>query len=94
VIVSYRDKRTRTFAEGGAIPAFTAFRAQAARRLAILEAATTLADLQALPSNRLAALRGDRAGQWSIRINLQWRICFEWPVDAPGPANVEIVDYH
>jgi proteic killer suppression protein len=62
--------------------------------LAILEAATTLADLRALPSNRLEVLRGDRAGQWSIRINLQWRICFDWPEGASGPSNVEIVDYH
>jgi proteic killer suppression protein len=94
VIVSYRDRRTRAFAEGGLVPAFAAFRTQATKRLAILEAATTLADLQALPSNRLEALRGDRAGQWSIRVNLQWRICFDWPEGTPGPANVEIVDYH
>ena len=85
MIVSYRDKRTRTFA---------AVRTQAAKRLAIMEAATTLADLQGLPSNRLEALRGDRAGQWSIRINLRWRICFDWPTGASGPANVSIVDYH
>ena len=45
------------------------------------------------PGNRLEALRGDRAGQYSIRINAQWRICFEWPPGSPGPANVEIVDY-
>ena len=50
--------------------------------------------LRALPGNRLEALSGDRAGQLSIRINEQWRICFEWPADAPGPSNVEIVDYH
>jgi len=43
---------------------------------------------------RLEALRGDRAGQYSIRINQQWRICFEWPLSATGPSNVEIVDYH
>jgi proteic killer suppression protein len=94
VILSYRDKRTATFAQGGFVPAFAAFRTQAIRRLAILESATSLADLQGLPSNRLEALKGDRTGQWSIRVNLQWRICFEWPSDASGPGNVEIVDYH
>jgi proteic killer suppression protein len=50
--------------------------------------------LRALPGNRLETLKGDRAGQYSIRINQQWRLCFEWPVGQPGPSNVEIVDYH
>jgi toxin HigB-1 len=59
-----------------------------------MDAAQSLADLAALPGNRLEALRGDRAGQYSIRINDQWRICFEWPLGSPGPTNVEIVDYH
>ena len=58
-----------------------------------LDAATGLGDL-ARPGNRLEALRGGRRGQWSIRINDQWRICFEWPEVSPGPAGVEIVDYH
>ena len=56
--------------------------------------ATSLDELRALPSNRLEALRGDRSGQYSIRINMQWRICFEWPAGAAGPSNLEIVDYH
>jgi proteic killer suppression protein len=56
--------------------------------------ARSLADLGALPSNRLEALKGQRSGQYSIRINQQWRICFEWPSDARGPGNVEILDYH
>ena len=60
----------------------------------ILAAATSLIDLRTLPSNRLEALKGDRAGQFSIRINRQWRLCFEWPEGAPGPASVEIADYH
>jgi len=47
-----------------------------------------------LPGNRLEALKGDRKGQYSVRINDQWRVCFEWPKGAPGPSNVEIVDYH
>ncbi|WP_083782904.1 type II toxin-antitoxin system RelE/ParE family toxin [Roseibium sp. TrichSKD4] len=58
----------------------------------ILDAAESISDLAALPSNRFEALSGDREGQFSIRINQQWRICFEWPDD--GPENVEIVDYH
>ena len=53
-----------------------------------------LADLEALPSNALEALKGDRKGQYSIRINMQWRICFEWPKGRSGPSNVEIVNYH
>ena len=59
-----------------------------------LEAATAVKDLAALPGNRFEALAGDRRGQYSIRINDQWRICFEWPDGAPGPLNVEIADYH
>ncbi len=62
------------------------------RKLAILDAAETLADLRVPPGNRLEKLRGDREGQHSIRINQQWRICFSWS-DA-GPQDVEIVDYH
>jgi len=58
-----------------------------------LESAMSLLDLD-LPGNRLEALKGDRQGQYSIRINDQWRICFEWPKGTPGPVNVEIVDYH
>jgi toxin HigB-1 len=50
--------------------------------------------IAALNSNRLEALKGSRKGQYSIRINEQWRICFKWPKDEPGPTNVEIVDYH
>jgi len=59
-----------------------------------LEAAITIGDLAALPGNRFENLKGDRKGQCSIRINDQWRICFEWPVGSLGPRNVEIVDYH
>ena len=94
MILSYRDKRSASFAEGKFVRAFQGFEQQAWKRLEILDAATSLADLGALPSNRLEALRGDRAGQYSIRINQQWRICFEWPEGAAGPSNVEIVDYH
>jgi toxin HigB-1 len=59
-----------------------------------MEAAASLRDLAALPGNRFEALRGDRQGQYSIRINDQWRICFEWFDGATGPSNVQIVDYH
>lgn len=94
MILTYRDKKTEAFARGEFVKAFQGFESQAAKRLAILNAAPDLATLRALPSNRLEALRGDRAGQFSIRINQQWRICFEWPDGQPGPSNVEIVDYH
>ncbi len=57
-----------------------------------LEATTTLQDLAALPGNRFEALKGNRKGQYSIRINDQWRVCFQWPKGSPGPVNVEIVD--
>ena len=69
------------------------FTGQAELKLDQLDAATAIRDLD-LPGNRLEALKGDRKGQYSIRINDQWRICFEWPDRSPGPTNVEIVDYH
>jgi toxin HigB-1 len=62
------------------------------RKLLIIDAAETLNDLRVPPGNRLEGLRGERVGQYSIRINDQWRICFTW--SAAGPANVEIIDYH
>ena len=92
MIRSYRDKKTKAFAEGEFIKDFQGFSRQAEKRLEILEAAENLADLAALRSNRLETLSGDRLGQHSIRINQQWRLCFEWPAD--GPENVEITDYH
>jgi len=64
----------------------------ALRKLAMLDAAELLDDLRIPPGTRLEALRGDRVGQYSIRINQKWRICFAWT--AAGPENVEIVDYH
>jgi proteic killer suppression protein len=76
------------------VAAFSGVERQAYKRLEMLSAAANLSDLRALPSHRLEAVRGDRAGQQSIRINDQWRICFEWPPDAAGLSNVEIVDYH
>jgi proteic killer suppression protein len=94
MILSYRDARTKRFAQGERIKAFEPFRRQAEDRLERLEAAIALSDLAALRGNRLEKLAGDRRGQWSIRINDQWRICFAWDEAAPGARNVEIVDYH
>jgi proteic killer suppression protein len=94
MIVSCRDKRTRDFATGKRVKAFSGIERAARLKLDRLESATTLKDLAALPGNRFEALIGDRKGQYSIRINDQWRICFQWPEGSPGPSNVEIVDYH
>lgn len=90
----YRDKRTAKFAAGERVKEFQGFEEQAKKRLAILEEANSRTDLMLLPSNRFEALRGDRKGQFSIRINRQWRICFEWPDDRSKAYNIEIVDYH
>ena len=94
MIVSFRDKRTRDFANGRFEKAFSGFSRQAELKLDQLDAATSLKDLAVLPGNRFEALKVDRKGQYSIRINDRWRICFEWPGRSPGPVNVEIVDYH
>ncbi|HEV8587016.1 MAG TPA: type II toxin-antitoxin system RelE/ParE family toxin [Methylomirabilota bacterium] len=94
MIVSYRGKRTRSFAAGRRVKTFSAIESAAQLKLDRLEAAVSLADLAALPGNRFEKLSGDRAGQYSIRINDQWRICFEWPPGSTGPVNVEITDYH
>ncbi len=93
MISSYRDKRTRRFATGERVKAFEAIQRKAQMKLDQLDAATSLGDLN-LPGNHFEALKGDRKGQYSIRIDGQWRICFEWPRESPGPVNVEIVDYH
>jgi proteic killer suppression protein len=94
MIVSYRGRQTRAFAEGERVPAFAGVARAASKKLDRLAAAVSIKDLAALPGNRLERLRGNREGQWSIRINDQWRICFEWLDGSPGPAHVEITDYH
>lgn len=94
MILSYRDAKTSRFAAGERVKQFDPFRRRAERLLDRLETATRLSDIANFPGHRLEKLRGDRAGQWSIRINDQWRICFEWNSGATGPTNVEIVDYH
>ena len=90
----YRDKRTERFAAGKRVKEFQAFTDQAERRLDVLEAAISRNDLMRMPSNRFEALGGDRKGQFSIRINEQWRVCFEWPEGCDRPFHIEIADYH
>ncbi len=92
MIRSFKDGETERFFEGQFIRDFQGFTDQATRRLAVLDSAESLRDLSALRSNRLESLSGDRKGQYSIRINQQWRLCFQW--DDDGPFDVEIVDYH
>ena len=91
MIKGFRCKKTRRLFEGDRVPAFAGFSRQADKRLRILNASETLGALKALPSNQFEALSGDRAGQYSIRVNRQWRICFRWD---EGAFDVEIVDYH
>lgn len=92
MIKSFRSADTQALFETGKIRRWQAIRSVAERKLAQLDAAATLDFLRAPPGNRLEALQGDRAGQHSIRINDQWRVCFRWT--STGPEDVEIVDYH
>ena len=92
MIRGFKDRMTQRFFAGQRVRKFQGFADQAARRLIVLDSAESLQDLTALRSNRFESLSGDRAGQCSIRINRQWRICFSWEED--GPYDVEIVDYH
>ena len=92
MIQSFKCKDTLALFEGKSPRRFKAFVLVAERKLSQLDAAQTLDFLRAPPGNRLEALKGDRKGQHSIRINDQWRICFLW-TDV-GPTEVEIVDYH
>ncbi len=92
MIRSFRGKDTEALFDDQPVPRFRSIERVARRRLLYLHRAVRLEDLRAPPGNRLEALKGDRAGQHSIRINDQWRICFVWK---NGDAfNVEIVDYH
>ena len=92
MIQSFKCKDTLALYEGKSPRRFRSLATVAERKLAQLEAAQTLDFLKAPPGNPLEALKGDRKGQHSIRINDQWRICFAWT--EVGPADVEIVDYH
>ena len=92
MIRSFAGADTRALFEGRRVTRFVNFLAAAERKLTMLNAATELRDLRSPPGNMLEALSGNRLGQYSIRINKQWRICFVWTDD--GPVDVEIVDYH
>ncbi len=94
MILGYGDKRTRDFAAGKRVKAFSGIERPARLKLDRLEAAVTSRDLAVLPGNRFEMLKGNRKGQYGVRINDQWRICFDWTEGASGPSNVEIVDYH
>lgn len=91
----FSDKRTERFAAGARVPAFTAIERQADRRLQFLLNIESLDDIRAMPGGwRLESLQGNRQGQWSIRINDQWRICFVWDDERGQAVDVEITDYH
>lgn len=91
MIIGFKCKKTERLFDGGHVPAFSEFKRQAEKRLRLLDAADTLGALRTLPSNRFELLSGDRAGQYSMRVNMQWRVCFTWD---EGAHDVEIVDYH
>ncbi len=92
MIKSFKCKDTEVLYQGKRIRQFESFKAQAEKRLEILDNAKTIHDLMGLPSNQFQALAGDSNVRHSIRINQQWRVCFEW--QDSDAYNVEIVDYH
>ena len=92
MIRSFREKKTERLFAGESVREFAGIRNVAERKLTMLDSAADLKDLLAPPGNRLEKLKGDHAGQHSIRINDQWRLCFIWRAD--GPYEVEITDYH
>jgi proteic killer suppression protein len=92
VIKSFAEKRTRALFETGKSRRWNSIARVAVRKLVQLDSVTNLNELNAPPGHRLEALTGDRAGQHSIRVSDQWRICFRWESD--GVYDVEIVDYH
>lgn len=91
-VVSFRCSDSQAVFEGRPCARFTNIRSVLERKLAMLDAAVTLDDLRVPPGNRLEALVGDRAGQHSIRVNGQFRLCFVWTSE--GPIHIECVDYH
>jgi toxin HigB-1 len=92
MIRSFRSRDTETLFRLEVSKRFAQIERQALRKLVQLDLAASLEDMRPPPGNRLEALKGDRKGQWSVRINDQFRICFRWTAD--GPEDVEIVDYH
>lgn len=91
MIRDFKCKKTERLFKGERVPVFSDFSRQAEKRLRILDASDTLKALRALPSNHFEALSGNRVGQYSIRVNRQWRVCFTW---GDGAHHVEIVEYH
>ena len=92
MIISFRQKELADFYAGKPVKRFVTIRTALTKRLLDLDAAIVLADLRVPPGNRLEALKCDRRGQHSIRVNDQWRLCFQWTTK--GSEHVEIVDYH
>ena len=92
MIVSFKCKDTEAMFFGKRIGRFIGIEAVAMRKLALLNIAERIEDLKVPPGNRLEALKGKRQGQWSVRINEQWRICFRF--EGGSAFDVEIVDYH
>ena len=92
MIRSFKCPETESLANGDRVKRFVNIEAVARLKLRPLEISTRLEDLKAPPGNRLEALKGRRTGQFSIRINDQWRVCFRWT--AAGAEDVEIIDYH
>lgn len=92
MIRSFKCRLTEKLNNDERVKNFESIQTVAAKKLALLDVAANLDDLRVSPGNRLEALKGDRKGQHSIRINDQWRVCFTWKED--GPYDVEIVDYH
>ena len=92
MITSFKCRDTEAMFNGRRISMFSGFEAVAMRKLALLNVAGRIEDLKVPPGNRLEALKGKRQGQWSIRINDQWRVCFKF--EGGNAFDVEIVDYH
>jgi proteic killer suppression protein len=92
VIVSFKTTDTANLAQGVRVKRFQSIESAARRKLRQLQIAGQLEDLRVPPGNRLELLKGNRAGQYSIRVNDQYRLCFRWTV--AGPADVELVNYH
>jgi len=90
----FRDRRVEPFAGGRFVKPFSAFERTLERRLRALDDATTLDDIRSVRGHHLKVLVGDREGQYSIRLNDQYRICFEWPDDSIGAIEVEVTDCH
>jgi proteic killer suppression protein len=93
-VAKYRDRRVERFADGQFVKAFSGFERALDRRLRAINDATALQDIRSVKGHRLEALVGDRFGQYSIRINDQFRICFKWAGDKTGAVEIEVTDYH